>query len=553
MRKRLPVVGGIACAVGLLLSTAVAAHETPNPDGHVPPNFNYGFEPIGRDTLAGVTDGLYTDVRSRDGYAYVGTYQEPACTRAGVFVVDIDQAIANYGSGSLQGAVVAEIKSQPNTRVNDVTVHSITFQNQERNILIATEEKCGPLNGNSTKQLGQGAISLYDVTDPSKPHALKQNFLDTEVHNTFAGTGDDGRSYLIAVDDLNVNDVIIVDITKPQSPKQVGVTGVGDRLDGSYPQIADDGQLFTGAFAAPLLHDVWVDKVDGRWQAVLSYRDAGFVILDVQDPRNPVVLGDPTYPDPDPIFGISPAEGNGRAAVFGGDQGQYLWAGDEDFDAFLTTIKDADGVPHFATQGDDVPQVGPDNPKVGMGRYVGRACDPIDPAADPTDIAVVQRGDCAFTTKAQNAEAAGYQAVIVFNQAIEVVHEALVAVTGEDDVDEGLVDHSRGVVLVEGLRHVDASFVEVPHPERREPSGDGVRVDVVDVSFGEAVEPVGGRVRRRQPGHRCPTLRAHVGAPRHDGGRRDLLRCAPPGRTTSRPAPTMAAAPIDGGSSPDRD
>jgi hypothetical protein len=49
-----------------------------------------------------------------------------------------------------------------------------------------------------------------------------------------------------------------------------GVTGIGDWLDGRYPQIADDGQLFTGAFAAPLLHDVWFEKIDGRWQAVLS-------------------------------------------------------------------------------------------------------------------------------------------------------------------------------------------------------------------------------------------------------------------------------------------
>ena len=72
-------------------------------------------------------------------------------------------------------------------------------------------------------------------------------------------------------------------------------------MAGAYAKIADDKQLFTGFFAAPLLHDVWVAKVDGRWQAVLSYWDAGFVILDVDDPHNPFVLGDSTYPEPDPI------------------------------------------------------------------------------------------------------------------------------------------------------------------------------------------------------------------------------------------------------------
>jgi hypothetical protein len=421
MKRLLAALAALALAATLLASPA-SAHETPNPDGHIDINTNYGFEVIGRDTLAGVTDGLYTDVWSHEGYAYIGTYQEPACTRAGVFIVDIAAAVDNYGADpeaeDFRGAVVAEIPSAPNTRVNDVKVHTITFQNQERDVLILTEEKCGPLNGNASKQLGQGGISLWDVTDPSQPHALKQHFLSTEVHNTFAWTADDGRSYLIAVDDLNVDDVIIVDITKPQSPRTIGVTGVGDWLAGAYEAIADDGQLFTGVFAAPLLHDVWVEEVKGRFQAVLSYWDAGFVVLDVEDPTNPIVLGDSTYPDPDPVYGTSPAEGNGHAAVIGGDQGQYLWAGDEDFDAFLTTIKDVDGVAHNASQGDDVPQVGPDRDYVGTGRYVGLGCDTLDglEATAATDIAIIERGACAFTTKAQNAEAAGYQAAVVFNQ-----------------------------------------------------------------------------------------------------------------------------------------
>lgn len=397
-----------------LIPAASRAHDTDLPDGHVPPNINYGFNVIGRDLLIGQTEGLYTDVWSKNGYAYVGSFQEPDCTRAGVFIVDIAQAIANYPD-SMQGAVVAQIKSAPNTRVNDVKVHTITFKNQTRDVLILTEEKCGNLIGNGSKQLGQGGISLYDVTDPSNPHALKQHFLDSEIHNTFAWTGDDGRSYLIAVDDIELDDVIIVDITKPQSPKEVGRTGIASWLGGDYVQIADDGQLFTGVFAAPLLHDVWVEKIAGRWQAVLSYWDAGFVILDVHDPKNPFVIKDSTYPDPDPIYGTSPAEGNGHAAVFGGDHGQYIWAGDEDFDPFRNQVIDAGGVGHLATQGDDVPQITPDNSISGDGVYVGLACDAVAPASSASDIAVIQRGGCAFTTKATNAEAAGYAAAVVFN------------------------------------------------------------------------------------------------------------------------------------------
>lgn len=409
---------GVCLAVTLVTSTGLLAHAPDNPDSHLLPNINYGFNVVGRDTLAGEISGLYTDVWSHNGYAYIGTFQEPDCTRAGVFIVDIAQAMENYAAGETSGAVVAHIKSAPNTRVNDVKVHTVTYRNQTRDVLILTEEKCGNLTGSGKKQLGQGGISLYDVTDPFNPHAIKQHFLKSEIHNTYSWTTDDGNSYLLAVDDLNLDDVIIVDITRPQSPKVVGTTGIGDwLLGGTYPQIADDGQLFSGVFAAPLLHDVWVDFIDDKWQAVLSYWDAGFVVLDVTDPYNPSVMGHSTYPEVDPVTGVSPVEGNGHAAVFGGDRGQYIWAGDEDFDPFRNQVVDASGIGHLATQGSDVPQITPDFSISGEGVYVGLACDPIAQAPDVegNKIAVIQRGACAFTTKVGNAQAAGYAAAVVFN------------------------------------------------------------------------------------------------------------------------------------------
>lgn len=436
-----------------LVTPMLAAHDTPLPDGHITPNINYGFEVIGRDTLAGITEGLYTDVWSHKGFAYVGTFQEPACTRDGVFIIDIAAAIDNY-PGSMQGAVVAEVFSAPNTRVNDVKVQTVTFKNKTRDVLILTEEKCGDLTGSGKKQLGKGGISLYDVTDPSKPHALKQHELKSEIHNTFSWTGDDGKSYLIAVDDIELNDVIIVDISKPQSPVEIGRTGIEAWLDGDYPEIADDEQLFTGVFAAPLLHDVWVEKVHGQWQAILSYWDAGFVTLNVQDPTNPFVISHSTYPDPDPVYGTSPAEGNGHAAVFGGGkEGRFIWAGDEDFDPFRNQVIDALGSGHLATQGSDVPVVTPEMGVNGVGFYTGLACDPLAPAAAGS-IAVVQRGACAFTTKVGNAEAAGYSAVIVFNHSTGC--EASVSMIAEGGIPAMFVPRSDGFEIL-GLGGYDAT------------------------------------------------------------------------------------------------
>lgn len=386
-------------------------HDTDLPDGHVPANTNYGFVLIGHDQLGGIFDGKYTDVWSHKGYAYVGTFEEPTCDRSGVYISDIRVPS--------DPQTITMIKSPPQTRINDVKVHEIGG----KDVLIFTLEKCGPIVGSNSIQRGQGGVSLWDVTDPFKPHALKQNLLDFQVHNTFPWTADDGHTYLLIVDDEHLNDVQIADITKPQSPKLITTTGIGDWIfDGVVGSVTGttvdaDGQLFTGAFATPLLHDIWVNQApDGRWLAVLSYWDAGFIVLDVTDPYNPVFQGDSIYPDPDPVLGNSPAEGNAHAAVFGGADLEYIFGGDEDFDSLRVTVK-ADGNTFIPTQGSDVPLVGsPGVPEVvGPTVFVGQACGAVSPAASGT-IAMIERGTCAFTTKAQNVEAAGYVAGIVFNQ-----------------------------------------------------------------------------------------------------------------------------------------
>jgi hypothetical protein len=317
---------GLAIALSSVLPLTGQAHDSPN-EGHIPKDANYGFEVIGRDTLAGIVDGNYTDVWSHKGYAYIGTFQDP-CSSAGVFIVDMAAAVEQYPENT-EGATVASIRSAPNTRINDVKVHTVG----DKDVLITTQEACGMdipgaamSDGNAPFQVGQGGISLYDVTNPSKPKALKKNFLEFGgVHNTFAWTWE-GKSYLIGTaDTFDFFDTFFVDITKPQSPKLLGVTGALDWI----LQGANLDQLETGSSAGIFNHDVWVEIINGTPTAVVSYWDLGFVTLDVTDPSNPVFLGDSTYPDPEPILG-EPYEGNAHAAVFGGG-GSYIFAGDEDF------------------------------------------------------------------------------------------------------------------------------------------------------------------------------------------------------------------------------
>jgi hypothetical protein len=316
---------GLAIVLSSVFPVAGQAHDSPN-EGHIPKDATYGFAVIGRDTLAGIVDGNYTDVWSHKGFAYIGTFQDP-CSSAGVFIVDMAAAVAQYPD--TEGATVASIRSAPNTRINDVKVHTVG----DRGVLITTQEACGMAipgaamsGGNAPFQVGQGGISLYDVTNPSKPKALKRNFLEFGgVHNTFARTWE-GKSYLIGTaDTFDFFDTFFVDITKPQSPKLLGVTGALDWI----PQGVNLDRLETGSSAGIFNHDVWVEIIDGTPTAVVSYWDLGFVTLGVTDPSNPVFLGDSTYPDPEPIVG-EPCEGNAHAAVFGGNRDYNNTGGDVD-------------------------------------------------------------------------------------------------------------------------------------------------------------------------------------------------------------------------------
>jgi hypothetical protein len=352
-----------------------------------------------------------TDVWAHGNYAYLGTFDDQLCSLdfTGVHIVDI--------SFPTDPVKVAFIPAKPGTRNNDVKVAHLETPHFTGEILVLTNEGCGSgfvprlhskgVGGPS----GQGGVAIWDVTDPTKPKVLKQNFLKFDTHNTFIWQQGD-NAYMMVVDDENVQDVHIVDITKPQSPKVIAVTG---QLD--WP---DDIAAEFGDTAAVFLHDVWIQENDGSVTAYLSYWDAGLVLLDVTDPANPVFLGDSTYAVPDPLSGELPA-GDGHVAVPNAD-GTRVLLGDEDFAAGALAT--------FTFNGDDYPVVeggftpptytlpggifgGPVHWTDGEGCTTGE----FDRAANAGEIALIQRGTCFFSEKAAAAQALGYAGFIVANSA----------------------------------------------------------------------------------------------------------------------------------------
>ena len=390
-----------------------------------------------------IFNGLVSDVWAFGDYAYLGSFFEPICSLdlTGVRIVDI--------SDPQNPSQVGFIKSPPATRANDVKVAHIETPRFNGEILVVTNEPCfqgflprlNSSGGNPRFVLpSQGGVAIYDVTNPLKPRTLKKNFLKFPVHNTFVYQQGD-NAFMLVVDDVNALDVHIVDITKPQSPKEIALTGAPD-----WPAGIDNigvGEVF--------LHDVWVQENDGQVVAYLSYWDAGLVLLDITDPSTPVFMGDSDYSDPDPLSG-EPPEGNSHVAVPNAD-GSLVIMGDEDF-APIRVIPEITSGPFGgetfnASQGSNVPQVDESNPLVGPTRFVGLACGSAPSPVGAGEIAVIERGACAFTTKAQTVSAAGYVGGIVFNSETgDPPCEAVVSMLAVGDIPFLFVARSSGFKIL---------------------------------------------------------------------------------------------------------
>ncbi len=402
-------------ALSLMLVVLVAAPATATHSDQDPPE----PEPSATLDLLGQfevnLDGHTTDVWALGDYAYLGAFHNPVCSFdiTGVRVIDI--------SDPTNPELAAFIPASPGTRNNDVKAATLNTKKWSGDILVRTNEQCGTdfiprlvsngVSGNS----GRGGIDIFDVSDPTKPHALKQNFLPKAngIHNTYIWEDGGGNAYLLAVDDVALDDVIVVDITKPQSPKEIARTGQAD-----WPSDLADEVEGANLF----LHDVWVQENDGAFIAYLSYWDAGLVLLDVTDPANPVFLGDSEYPNPD-LSGLPP-EGNGHVAVPSAD-GSLVILGDEDQSKFAefmdSTIDGAPGTNKIGTAlfGPDALTTFP-TPGDVVSVAASFGCSPDDFDSAPggaADVVLVERGACFFSTKAANAQAAGYDAYIVFNDA----------------------------------------------------------------------------------------------------------------------------------------
>ena len=413
--------------------------------GHLPAS-SANVRLVGRLTLRQSAEGRIADVGALGNYAYLGAFAEPVCRRGGVYVVDI--------SDPATPKEVAFVAAAPDTYVGEgVQALSLATASFTGDLLAYNNEICGPHQG------AVGGITLVDITNPRRPRKLVDGFGDVtnadgsvaarahESHSVFVWTTGP-KAYAVFVDNEEGADVDIADITDPRKPVLISETNLND-LGVAQPELG-----LTESFH----HDVVVKKIGKDWVMLVSYWDGGYVQLNVNDPANPVYISDTDYPENDPERAkrghlVTP-EGNAHQAEFTRDSSMFV-ATDEDFSPFRLhaniTSGPYAGHAFAAAQGTGVPQIDDERVVSGGTVFVGLACNrmPIPPPVPGGGIAVVERGGCTFSEKAQNVAAAGYTAGIVFNSPTgSPPCDALVTMLAEGSIPFAFVGRSDGLRIL---------------------------------------------------------------------------------------------------------
>ena len=442
----------LVVAVGTILSLAAVpmgpaafAHSEQDGslDGHVAGDGEWGdLELVSKAELTNTND-LIADVGvdPSGDYAYLANWGREDCAAnseaggmgnpdAGVYIVDI----RDIDNPRQVGFIPHSQDSRPGEGVQVVEITTSRFSGT---MLVTNNEQCG--------KNGKGGVSLYDVTNPTKPFKLSENFGDrgsadtNDTHASFAWDAGD-KAYVVMTDNFENSDVDILDITNPKRPRLVADLDLNAMSAGSGNPIAQP-EL---GLSESSLHDMVVKRIEGRFIMLLSYWDGGYVQLDVTNPASPTFISDTDFSDPDPeLFEqtgvVQKPEGNAHQAEYSADN-RFFIGTDEDFSPYRSTFTidtgpAADEYP-AGEFGFTPPVLGLADGKLnGPTVYGGYGCpgdtvparEDVFPAgslaAGEEAIIVFQRGpvndgsgaSCFFSEKIEAGQDAGYDAVVVAN------------------------------------------------------------------------------------------------------------------------------------------
>ena len=440
--------------------------------GHLP-EVSEGVRLVGKAEVTNPSgdgnEGRVADVSAFGNYAFLTAFREPTCEQAGAHVIDISDP-----------EDPSEVTSafMPTTEFNYAGEGSQTLRLKNSffdGVLFIHQNETCPGAPAPTAPQTRGGINIWDVTDATDPELLVKHAGDNiggidaqanQTHSAFAWTNTfTNRTFVVLVDDEELTDVDILDITDPRNPVLIN-----DTLNLDDPPF-NVGQASPSNLTSVFSHDMVVKRIGERYVMSMSYWDGGYVLLDVTNPTagNVTLIAESDYAALDEErlargHQISP-EGNGHQSELSPDN-RFLVATDEDFNPYrvIATITSGpfSGTEYTATSASGTPPIDADTSISGTPTYVGLACTAAPPPAG-TGIALIERGVCSFQEKLDNIEAAGYTAGIVFN-AVRPDCLSRVSMLAVGDIPYVFVDRLAGLKLLQdaGVTEANACTRESP-------------------------------------------------------------------------------------------
>jgi hypothetical protein len=405
-------------------------HDQHGPsEGHLPAS-QQNVDPVGRLKLTNfvgdISDVSATQAPNGKWYAYVGDWGAK-CQTGGIHVVDISNPASPVKTGFLNAGGTGY-------QTEGVQALHIDTMAYSGDILVVSNEWCLP---KANPKLNPGGITIYDINDPTNPVRLVDAFGDFDVHGNRANEShsaiawDAGsKAYVAAIDNEEVEDVDIFEITNPRAPRKIAETNLPGVRVNAYESFKTS-------------HDFDVLRFpNGKWHLMVSDWDAGWIDVDVTNPAKPKIVGDFDYAACDQVVPTAcPPEGNAHQGEWN-STGSVFIGTDEDQSPFRLPINVTSGPLSGQTfaAGEfsfTKPVVTfPDQKINGPTVFGGYGC-PDDTAEIPNPsvlgtlapgeekIIVFQRGPmsdpnhphdaCFFSDKIRAGENAGYDVVIVAN------------------------------------------------------------------------------------------------------------------------------------------
>jgi hypothetical protein len=227
--------------------------------------------------------GRVADVTGHEGFAYLNAFREPTCEAGGVHVMDIGDPAHPVEVPE------AFIPTSPGSYAGEgIQVVAMDNEHFTGDLLVHQNETCDPAL--VTEPAKVGGISLWDVTDPRSPRPLALHTGDvTGEQGGIDPAPNDSHSMRVWTSELDGRTYIAM-----IDNEEAADVDILDVTDPRSPVLINDTLNLIALFGVeqqspPTLtevfsHDMDVVRVGDRYVMTLNYWDGGYVLLDVTDP-----------------------------------------------------------------------------------------------------------------------------------------------------------------------------------------------------------------------------------------------------------------------------